>query len=70
MDIRTDIKNACIFWGIKMAIKVALEHEDGKRAIAVYKDSDLMVHYWLRDNEDEYRVFEIVSHTIKRLSGW
>lgn len=51
-----------------MVIKVALEHENGKRAVAVYKDGDLKSHYWLGANEDEYRMFGILSYTVKKLN--
>lgn len=53
-----------------MTVKVTLEHEEGKRAIAVYRDGDLMVHYWLIDSEDEYRLFDILTYTVKKLEGW
>ena len=52
-----------------MATIIALEHEDGKRAVAVYKDGDMKVHHWLKDSDDEYSIFEIVSYVIKRLEG-
>lgn len=49
-----------------MTIKVALEHEGNRRSIAVYRN-DIEIHYRLKDSDDEYRIFEIVSHTIKGL---
>lgn len=53
-----------------MALKITLEHEKDKKAIAVYKDCDIKAHYLLKDSDDEYRIFKIVSHIIKRLEGW
>ena len=48
-------------------MKVTLEHENGRRAIAIYKYTDIVVHHWLKDSDDEYQIFEIISDLVRKI---
>lgn len=52
-------------------IKIALECErreaQDRKAIAVYRNDDLVVHYWLKESDDEHRIFDIVHYLLGRL---
>ena len=47
-------------------LKLALEREGEKRAIAIYRDTNMIAHVWLVDSDDEYRIFEITHNLLKR----
>jgi replication fork clamp-binding protein CrfC len=52
-------------------IKIALECErreaQDRKAIAVYRNDALVAHYWLKDDDDAHRTFDIVHYLLGRM---
>jgi len=49
-------------------LKTVLERAGERRSITVYRDTDIIVSVWLKDSDDEYRIFEIACDLMEKFS--
>ena len=54
---------------LNITLEYEIKHGTERRAIAVYKDSNMVSHIWLKDSDDEYRIFEVTRYLLKRCYG-